>query len=67
MKQKLTKGRESRNSLKIVLNIFNPSLNVFNFENESAGRSESCRESWRLNPLRGLLHVKNTPLLAGVT
>jgi len=28
---------------------------------------ESCRVSWRLNPLRGLLHVKNTPLLGGVT
>jgi hypothetical protein len=24
---------------------------------------ESRREKWRVNPLRGLLHVKNTPLL----
>jgi pyruvate/2-oxoacid:ferredoxin oxidoreductase beta subunit len=26
---------------------------------------ESCQESWRVNPLRGLLHVKNFSLFTG--
>jgi len=36
-------------------------------EGQPRGPYESCRESWRVNPLRGLLHVKNIPLLTGVT
>jgi hypothetical protein len=39
---------------------------ALNIEPEEALESDSPRESWRVIPLRGLLHVKKHPILTRV-